>query len=183
MANSKVSDLTAASALDGTELYYGVQSSADRKVTGAQIRTLVGGVSTAAITISSAELLAIFTSPKVIVAAPGAGFAIQVLDYIFEYKFNTVAYTINNDIILNYTGDTTKAIDNYLLSTFLTSTQSVFGPGSGSEKAATATFPLTYNRTTVENKAVQVTGLVGNPTLGDGVLYVTLRYRIYTFQG
>ena len=44
MANSTVSALSAASALDGTELYYGVQSSADVKVTGAQIRNATGSL-------------------------------------------------------------------------------------------------------------------------------------------
>ena len=40
MSNSTVVALPAASALDGTELYYAVQSSTDVKVTGAQISTL-----------------------------------------------------------------------------------------------------------------------------------------------
>lgn len=46
MANSTVSALSAASALDGTELYYGVQAAADTKVTGAQIATLARSAST-----------------------------------------------------------------------------------------------------------------------------------------
>ena len=46
MANSTVSALSAASTLDGTELYYGVQSAADTKVTGAQIATLARSAST-----------------------------------------------------------------------------------------------------------------------------------------
>jgi hypothetical protein len=41
MADSTVAALTAASTLDGTELYYTVQGAADRKATGAQIKTLV----------------------------------------------------------------------------------------------------------------------------------------------
>lgn len=41
MTDSTVASLTAASALDGTELFYGVQGGADRKVTGAQLKTLV----------------------------------------------------------------------------------------------------------------------------------------------
>lgn len=41
MTDSTVSALTAASALDGTELYYSLQGGADRKATGAQIKTLV----------------------------------------------------------------------------------------------------------------------------------------------
>src|SRR6185437_14652922 len=46
MTDHAVSALTAAATLDGTELYYGVQSSADTKVTGAQIATLVRSAST-----------------------------------------------------------------------------------------------------------------------------------------
>jgi hypothetical protein len=46
MADSTVTLLTAASTLDGTEVYYGVQGGADRKVTGAQIKTLVLGSAT-----------------------------------------------------------------------------------------------------------------------------------------
>jgi hypothetical protein len=41
MADSTVATMAAASTLDGTELYYGVQGGADKKVTGAQIKTLV----------------------------------------------------------------------------------------------------------------------------------------------
>src|SRR4051812_22674399 len=40
MVDSTTDDLTAASALDGTEEYYALQGGADRKVTGAQIKTL-----------------------------------------------------------------------------------------------------------------------------------------------
>lgn len=40
MADSTVAALSAASALDGTELYYGVQGGTNKKVTGAQIKTL-----------------------------------------------------------------------------------------------------------------------------------------------
>lgn len=46
MVDKTVAALTAASALDGTELYYGVQASADAKVTGAQIATLARAAST-----------------------------------------------------------------------------------------------------------------------------------------
>lgn len=42
MADAKIADLTAASALDGTELHYVVQGGADRKATGSQIKTYAG---------------------------------------------------------------------------------------------------------------------------------------------
>lgn len=46
MADKTVSSMSAASTLDGTELYYGVQSSADVKITGDQIRVLPAGTVT-----------------------------------------------------------------------------------------------------------------------------------------
>lgn len=55
-ADSKVSDMTAASTLDGTELYYGVQGGADRKVTGAQIKTLANTSAVRATTTTSEAL-------------------------------------------------------------------------------------------------------------------------------
>lgn len=43
MADTKISDMTAASALDGTELLAGVQSAANVKITAAQLNTYVVG--------------------------------------------------------------------------------------------------------------------------------------------
>lgn len=43
-ADSTVNSMGAASALDGTELFYGVQGGADKKVTGAQIKTYAAPV-------------------------------------------------------------------------------------------------------------------------------------------
>lgn len=65
-ADSTVAAMSAAAALDGTELYYVVQGGADRKATGAQIntyvRSLMGtGVSTWLNTPSSANLAAAVT--------------------------------------------------------------------------------------------------------------------------
>lgn len=48
MADTALSALSSASTLDGTELYYSVQSGADAKVTGAQIKTLVSTAPTIA---------------------------------------------------------------------------------------------------------------------------------------
>lgn len=43
MANKEIPDLTAASALDGTELVHGVQSGNSRKITVDQVSTLIEG--------------------------------------------------------------------------------------------------------------------------------------------
>lgn len=55
-ADSTVSSMSAASALDGTELYYCVQSGADRKCTGTQVKTLVNTSAVRATTTTSEAL-------------------------------------------------------------------------------------------------------------------------------
>ncbi|WKA31599.1 hypothetical protein [Bradyrhizobium roseum] len=47
-ADSKLSDLPAASALDGSELLLGVQGGTNKKITGNQVKALVGGVTSVA---------------------------------------------------------------------------------------------------------------------------------------
>jgi len=54
--DSTVSAMTAASALDGTELYYCVQSGADRKCTGTQVKTLANTSAVRATTTTSEAL-------------------------------------------------------------------------------------------------------------------------------
>lgn len=49
MADSTIATMSAATALAGTELFYGTQSSADVKVTGAQVATLARAASTGAL--------------------------------------------------------------------------------------------------------------------------------------
>lgn len=44
MVDKAIATLTAATALDGTELYYGTQAGADAKMTGAQIRNATGSL-------------------------------------------------------------------------------------------------------------------------------------------
>ena len=64
MADSTLSTLTAASTLDGAEIYYAVQSAADRKVTGAQIVTLVQASHLGQFaTTTSAQLIAKISNP------------------------------------------------------------------------------------------------------------------------
>lgn len=78
MANSTVSALTAASALDGTELYYGVQGGADRKVTGAQIKTLTSASPTLVTpTLGVATATSI---NKVALTAPATGSTLTIAD-------------------------------------------------------------------------------------------------------
>lgn len=179
MANSKVSDLTAASALDGTELYYGVQGGADRKVTGAQI---TGGVRIATTTLNTATILSLFTTPVTLIAAPGSGYAISIIDYTYEAAFNSIAFTWAGVAGMYYNGDASDQIDNSALTDFIKTTYDRIGLNMVSP-ATTAISDGTIDRASVENKAVMLAAFTSNPINGNGAVYVTMRYRIYAFQG
>jgi hypothetical protein len=59
-------------------------------------------IHTREITLSSAELLALDTTPIEVIPAPGSGRAIVVWDYYGFLDFNSVAYT-DGDLKLHYT--------------------------------------------------------------------------------
>lgn len=78
MADSTLDSLTAASTLDGTEIYYSVQGGADRKVTGAQIKTLTSDSPTLVTpTLGVASATSI---NKVAITAPASGATLTIPD-------------------------------------------------------------------------------------------------------
>jgi hypothetical protein len=63
-------------------------------------------VQTDVITVTSAELLALFTTPKAIVPAPAAGYAVIPVDARLFLDYNSAAYdgiAANEDLVLRYT--------------------------------------------------------------------------------
>lgn len=78
MADTTLTALTAASALDGAELYYSVQGGADRKVTGSQIKTLTSNAPTLV-----TPVLGVATATsinKVAITAPATGATLTIPD-------------------------------------------------------------------------------------------------------
>lgn len=73
MADQALIALTAASTLDGSELYYTVQNSTDRKATGVQIVALVkGSITSSANTYSTAQSYTASTAAVIVGSAGGA---------------------------------------------------------------------------------------------------------------
>lgn len=120
------------------------------------------------ISLSSAQLLAINTTPIEAIPAPGAGKAILLMDeQYFSYTFVTTAYGPNDNLTLLYGAATQiESFTNALNGAVSTITGEV-----ANQLSATAT-------TLIDNQAVNISSLTGDPTLGDGTGKFFIQYRI-----
>lgn len=124
------------------------------------------------ITVSSAELLAVSTTPKVLVAAPGAGMMAVPVQVAFVRHAGT-AYTLPANVHVTYDGTpgTQLESDNFGWSGHfgLTGTTKTVGltPARDQEFAATV----------AENKAIVLTS-TSNPTSGTGAVTVIVTYLL-----
>lgn len=131
-----------------------------------------GGVLTATVTVSSAEILALNATPKQLIAAPGANKIIQVLGVTTEYIYVTSTYTTNLTLAMRYGAIANDMWRSNVLSQVATSfTFSLFGD-------PTYTASLTGD---IRNTAVNLTVLAGNPAAGDGTLKFVITYRLIDF--
>lgn len=125
----------------------------------------------AAVEVTSAQLLALFTTPKTLVAAPGAGYVNQFCGALVAYDYGTTEYTINGSTNLagqytngsGATASTTRATTGFIDQT---ADQMEIMPA-----LATAVVP-------VDNAALVLTCATANPTLGNGTLHVKVAYRV-----
>lgn len=123
----------------------------------------------AQVTLSSAQLLALNTSPPVIVPAPGAGKAILVLNCWYSLTFGTAQYADASTLGLGYLGVGTPIIENSNAGVVIKSAASRVGYSAiaGSTSATAA----------VANQAVVMIS-AANPTTGDGTAIVAVAYVV-----
>jgi hypothetical protein len=174
-ATTPASGATASGMAIGGEFLNTTTGAVSRNFGTTTSATLVetGGMKNAVVTITSAQLLALHTTPISVIAAPGAGLAIDVVSCVLTYHYNTTAYTINGstNLTLNFTNASGAAITTTLATTgLIDQTANV----SIDFKA------VTTNVTMVVNAAVVFCLAAANPTLGDGTLVLNVLYRIVT---
>jgi hypothetical protein len=120
------------------------------------------------LTISTAQVLALNSTPLTIAAAPGAGFAIDVLSASMKMTYNSIAYTTNIQLELFTTGATAPQVfwasSLGLSSSAITRSQNTSGSANQ----------------LIENAALTVTVATGDPTAGDSDITVYVSYRIIT---
>jgi hypothetical protein len=125
----------------------------------------------ATVEISSAEILALFTTPKTLVAAPGAGKVLDFISLLLAYDYGTVVYTIGTatNLQVKYTDAAGAAVST---------TQAVTGMLDQATDQLRALDKLEASVTPVVNAALVLTLAVANVTLGDGMIHAKVAYRV-----
>lgn len=122
---------------------------------------------TAKTTLTTAQVLALFTTPISLVAAPGAGYAILVHRVTGAVDYNSAAYATNTTQEVRYTnGSGTKVTADF--TALVTATADKFVSVGGIEAATVLT----------ENAAVVVCNATGDPVTGNSPVSFTVDYSI-----
>jgi len=120
----------------------------------------------AKVTLTSAQILALNTTPITLVAAPGAGYYVSVSEALAYLTFNTTAYTGTNAANITYTNGAGAAATGTLASSFLDSSSSA------------AVKAIAVAVTPVANAPIVISVGTANPAAGDSTITVDIAYRI-----
>lgn len=137
-----------------------------------------GPVTQARVALSSAQLLSLFSSPVPIIAAPGAGKAIIIIQVVYSLTFGTTAYTGGGTAALRYGTDVTGLLAE--------SSSSVAPNAFKAAAVSTLTLDLTSIGTSaraaslVNNMPITLVQATSDFTGGDGTGSVTVDYVTVT---
>ena len=125
----------------------------------------IGG--TAELTIASADVLTLNSTPLTIVSAV-SGYAIEVISASVKLDFNTTAYATNTDINVVCAGATQSQLKDTVLSASVSTVRKLL-PVSGLSATDTQL---------ISNASLLVSVGTGNPTAGDSDITVYVNYRL-----
>ena len=125
---------------------------------------------TAKLTIASADVLHLNTTPIEIIAAPGVGYAIEVISASMKMVYVSATYATNTSLELITAGAT-----NSQASTVIKNSASTIRRFADATTLASATATQL-----VENAALNVKVASGDPTAGDSDIKIYVTYRIIT---
>lgn len=153
-----------------SDVFYFGQNGTEYQLPFSSIKAMFGNVQAAELSIPTASVLTLNAIPLTIVAAPGAGYAIQVVNASCLITYNSIAYATNTRLQL--ITDTASVGQVQGASTILAATTTrishindVINPTAGQTQI-------------IENKSLKVQVITGNPTAGNSDIKVYVLYRI-----
>ena len=124
------------------------------------------------IELSSAEILALFTTPKALVGAPGSGKILELVSCFLAYDYGTTEYTPGSagDLQVKYTDGSGAAAST---------TRAVTGFIDQTSDQLSLLDKLEATTVAVVNAALVLTLATANPTLGNGLLHAKVTYMVH----
>lgn len=153
---------------DTTETPHGTS----KKSAFSVLRTGLGNINYADLSIPTAQVLTLNGTPLEVVAAPGTGKAIEVISASFKLTFNSVAYATNTDLEL--------ITDTATIAQVKTGSGAINGTVTQHIKFGEVPSPTATDTQIIENKSLKVQVPTGNPTAGNSGIKVYVFYRIIT---
>lgn len=132
------------------------------------------GVITTNVTVATGELLALNATPKQLIAAPGSGKALILIDAQFNLPYNSAAYAgiaAGEDLEIRYTNGSGQLVATVETTGFLDATANAFRHVYPAAAAAI---------TPADNAALVLDLAVGEITTGNSPLKVRVRHREIT---
>lgn len=137
--------------------------------TTSAVWSLVGGQVTA-ITLTSAQIKALFTTPITLVPAQGAGITVIVDEIMLKNTYGTATYAGANALEFRYTGASGAKVSADIANTFINLVATGYAYVRG----------LVTQLTPVANAPIVVAIPTANPAVGDGVITGFIRYHTVT---
>lgn len=137
-----------------------------------QVAEADGIVITDTITLTTAEILALFTTSKPLVPAPGAGKVVDLLSAGLFLDYNAATYAANGILSIATTTSETAQSDAVAAATFLQASADVY----------VGMQVLSAERVLDANEGLSLLCATGNPTTGDSPITVKVSYRILDFS-
>ena len=169
MTLSQFSDGTSLTIGD-SDIFYFAQNGTEYRMPFSTIKSAFGNVMSASLSIPTASVLTLNTTPLEIVAAPAAGYAIEVISFSMSLNYNSAAYATNTTLIL-----ITDTANTYQASTLIKNTTTSIRRGVINSTPASAT-----TNQLIAGKSLKVSVDSGNPTAGNSDIKVYVLYRLIT---
>jgi hypothetical protein len=128
----------------------------------------------ASVVLTSAQVLAIHTTPILVIPAPGAGYYIMVTSCSFALEYNSSAYVTTNPLELFYGVSGSQVACQGVSIGFMEGTVDLVWNNMYNTQGASGSG---FTGTAIENFGIYVSAL-GNPSGGNSPIEVTVNYQV-----